>query len=175
MQKYILILAVLLFSCKKETNTNSRINPTPDQTEINLLKLNQLQVMGSHNSYHKHMDNRLFSFLQRIDFLLPASYKVEGLDYAHEPMDVQLNTYSLRSFELDIYADPQGGRFYKRQGNLFAGMPVNSGIAELQQPGYKMMHIPDIDYETHFYTFKSGLTYLKSWSEHTRIICQFLF
>ena len=166
MRKFtIAILLVTLISCKKEWNSTARLSPAPDQTAINQLKLNQIQVMGSHNSYHKHMDNRLFSFLQRINFILPSEYKVEALDYAHEPLDVQLNTYALRSFELDIYADPQGGRFYKRQGNFFAGMPLNSNITELQAPGYKIMHIPDIDYETHFYTFKSALSALKLWSD----------
>ncbi len=166
MSKYtIAILLIFFISCKKEDNNNTRLSSIPDQTAINQLKLNQIQILGSHNSYHKHMDNRLFSFLQRINFILPSDYKVEALDYAHEPLDIQLNTYALRSFELDIYADPQGSRFYKRQGNIFAGMPLNSNITELQAPGYKIMQIPDIDYETHFYTFKSALNALKSWSD----------
>ena len=71
----------------------------------------------------------------------------------------------MRSFEIDIYADPQGGRFYNRAGNVLTGSSAASGIAELNQPGYKVMHIPDIDYNTHYYTFKSMLQALKDWSD----------
>lgn len=160
-----IVIVLFLYSCKKETNIRLITQPIPDQTAINTLKLNQLQILGSHNSYHKRVDNKLFDFLKRINFLLPADSKVEELDYFHEPLNTQLNTYQLRSFEIDIYADPNGGQFYNRQGNLFAGLPVSSGINELKQPGCKVMHIPDIDYETHYYTFKSMLLDLNKWSD----------
>jgi hypothetical protein len=157
---YPLLFSFILAGCSKENSSS-----IPDQTEINKLKLNQIQILGSHNSYHKHMPNNLFSFLGNINFLLPAEYKVEALDYYHEPLEDQLDIYQMRGFEIDLYADPAGGRFYNRQGNLFAQLPVASGIDELKQPGFKVLHIPDIDYETHFYTFKSTLQALKTWSD----------
>lgn len=160
----ICLSVLLLIGCKKD-NTGTAADPIPDQTAINQLKLNQIQVLGSHNSYHKHMSQNMYSFLENINFLLPSQYKVDGLDYYHEPLNDQLDKYHLRSFEIDIYADPQGGRFYNRQGNLFINKPVASGIPELRQPGFKVLHIPDIDFETYFYTFKSNLQALKDWSD----------
>jgi hypothetical protein len=155
-------LSFLIFiGCKKENSSTANY----DQTEINKLKLNQIQVLGSHNSYHKHCSDKMYNFLKTIDFLLPSQYKIDGIDYYHEPLLDQLDIYHLRSFEIDIYADPQGGRFYNRQGNIFAGLPVASGIQELREPGFKVLHIPDIDYETYYYTFKSMLTDLKTWSD----------
>ncbi|MFN8284512.1 MAG: Ca2+-dependent phosphoinositide-specific phospholipase C [Chitinophagales bacterium] len=167
MKTYLFALFIfsLLISCKKEDDTNARLAQTPDQTEINKLRLNQIQTLGSHNSYHLRMNDKLFSFLTTINFVLPNEYKVEGLDYEHEPLLDQLNKYKLRSFEIDIYADPTGGRFYNQQGNIFAGIPVESGINELKEPGFKVLHIPDIDYRTQFYTFKSMLSTLKAWSD----------
>src|SRR6202007_1125715 len=91
---------------------------------------------------------------------------ISSLDYYHEPFEDQLDLYKLRSFEIDIYADPQGGRFYNRQGNVLIGKPTASGIPELQQPGFKVLHIPDIDFQTHFYTLKSALQFFKSWSDN---------
>ncbi len=160
----LLFFSFILFSCKKEADTSRRAN-IPDQTEINKLKLNQLQVLGSHNSYHKRMDPKLFSFLTSINFLLPSAYKVEELDYDHESIGDQLDIYKMRGLEIDLYADPSGGRFYNRQGNVFAGLPVASGVDELRKPGFKIMHIPDIDYQTYFYSFKSMLQFLKDWSD----------
>ena len=165
MRLFLIAVCLTFFAgCKKET-TSARKAPIPDQTEINKLKINQLQVLGSHNSYHKHMDNRLYSFLLNINFLLPKKYKVDELDYAHEPIDDQLNIYGLRGLEIDIYNDPNGGLFYNRNGNRFAHMTVESHIADLQKPGLKVLHIPDIDYETHYYTFKKMLQALKDWSD----------
>ncbi len=156
-------LLITIVSCKKENNSSTA--PIPDQTEINLLKINQLQILGSHNSYHKHMSTALFDALTSINFILPAEYKVEELDYSHEPLSVQLNTYGIRNFEIDIYADPQGGRYYNRQGNTFLSQPAASGIDKLNEPGFKVLHIPDIDFETHYYTFKDNLQALKDWSD----------
>ncbi len=106
------------------------------------------------------------SFLNAISIVLPSNLQPADLDYEHEPLDIQLNTYGMRSFEIDIYADPVGGRFYNRKGNILIGKPEASGIEELRQPGFKVMHIPDIDFGTHYYTFKDILQSLKDWSDN---------
>lgn len=159
-----ILFIIILSGCKKESD-NSRKASIPDQTEINKLKINQLQTLGSHNSYHIRTDPKLLNFLSAISSILPSNLQASDLDYEHESLEIQLNTYGMRSFEIDIYADPVGGRFYSRRGNILIGKPEASGIDELRQPGFKVMHIPDIDYNTHFYTFKSMLLALKSWSD----------
>jgi hypothetical protein len=82
----------------------------------------------------------------------------------------------MRALELDIYEDPQGGRFYNRGGLVLVDEPRASGEPELNEPGFKVLHIPDFDYNTHYLTFKSALTAIKSWSEsnpnHVPIIIQ---
>ena len=167
MTKHLLFLLIfpLFFACKKENSSSSRKAPIPDQTEINKLKINQLQTLGSHNSYHKRTDPKLFNFLNSISFILPSNLNPADLDYEHEPLEVQLNSYGMRSFEIDIYADPQGGRFYNRKGNVLVGLPEASGIAALNEKGFKVMHIPDIDYNTNLITFKNSLQNLKDWSD----------
>jgi len=165
----ILILALaVLASCKKDVslkpdeNQNS-IPTTVDST--NFLKINQLQIIGSHNSYRIHTYQPIYDFVQSISFLLPSQYNPDGWDYTHAPFLEQFNTYKIRSVEIDIYNDPQGGNFYNRQGNVLISEPVESGIPELQPPGFKVLHIPDFDYMTHYYTFKAALQDIKDWSE----------
>ena len=90
---FFVLIATLFISCKKEDNSNARLAQTSDQTEINKLRLNQIQTLGSHNSYHIRMDEKLFSFLTTINFILPEDYKVDGLDlgaddYIEKPFDV---------------------------------------------------------------------------------------
>jgi hypothetical protein len=66
---------------------------------------------------------------------------------------------------LDIYNDPQGGHFYKRGGKAFVLKSTKSHIAELQQPGFKIIHIPDFDFNSTNWTFRSALIEIKKWSE----------
>ncbi|MFN8237632.1 MAG: Ca2+-dependent phosphoinositide-specific phospholipase C, partial [Chitinophagales bacterium] len=132
---------------------------------IDSLKINQLQVIGSHNSYHLRANKPVLNFLKGLSGILPKEYDPHELDYEHEPLQVQLDSFLLRSFEIDIYPDPEGGQFYYRKKNNLLGKPKASGIAALKEPGFKVMHIPDIDYNTRYYTFKSMLTDLKKWSD----------
>lgn len=132
---------------------------------IDSLKINQLQIIGSHNSYHLRANKPVLNFLKGLSGILPKEYDPHELDYEHEPLQLQLDSFHLRSFEIDIYPDPHGGQFYYRKKNNLLGKPKASGIAALKEPGFKVMHIPDIDYNTRYYTFKSMLADLKKWSD----------
>lgn len=65
------------------------------------IRMNQIQVIGTHNSYHVRPDAQLLSLLRAI---VPES---EGWDYTHAPLDVQLER-GVRSFELDLFLYPDG-------------------------------------------------------------------
>jgi hypothetical protein len=43
-----------------------------------------------------------------------------------------------------------------------------SGIPELDEPGMKVLHVQDVDFETHCLTFNTCLTSLKQWSDSNR-------
>src|SRR5260370_33645424 len=62
-----------------------------------LVKLNQIQVIGSHNSYHKGIASNEAKLWQ-------AKYAeaFKGLDYSHPPLAKQLDR-GVRQSELDIY------------------------------------------------------------------------
>ena len=132
---------------------------------IEQLKINQIQTIGSHNSYHIRANKFVLRFLKGLAAILPKEYNPKDLDYAHEPLFTQLDSFHLRSFEIDVYADPNGGHFYKRKKNNLLGKPKISKITALKEPGFKVMHIPDIDYNTHYFTFKSMLSDFKKWSD----------
>jgi len=122
--------------------------PCATPAEIDGLRLNQIQVVGSHNSYRRRTYAPLFAFIQGLT--LPEGLTADSLDYDHLPLPEQLDRYRMRGFELDVFNDPEGGRFYNRQGLRFINEPVESNIPELLDPGLKVLHIPDVDYETNF-------------------------
>ncbi len=168
----IALITCFTISCKKDPSlrvTNAIAVPAWDTTDY--LRINQLQVIGSHNSYRQHTYLPMYNFVQNIGGLLPSQYDPNGWDYSHLPLPEQFSNYGIRSVELDIYNDPNGGLFYTRRANGLINESLFSGITELQPPGMKILHVPDFDYMTNYYTFVSALTAIKNWSDaHPRHI-----
>lgn len=150
------MLMLLANACHKESEPCS---------DIEQLKINQLQVIGSHNSYRIRTYEPILAALINLNQLIPDFFNAEELDYTHVPITEQLGQFGMRALELDIYTDPNGGLFYNRMGNELVPEPIESGIAALQEPGFKILHLPDLDYMTHHYTLKDALQTLKAWSE----------
>ena len=121
--------------------------------------LNEIQVLGSHNSYHVQPRPTLLAAL------LGLSPAFQAWEYTHAPLDEQLETSGVRQIEIDVYADPAGGLFYRRGGLLVVGEDPISGIAALQPPGFKVLHVQDLDFETNCYTFVECLQTVKAWSD----------
>ena len=169
----LLIAGVIFSACKKDDvelnnnlNTNNNNNDTiKDFFHSDSLRINEIQLIGSHNSYRLKTYEPIFDFVQSIGSLLPSGLNPDGWDYEHLPLEQQFGDYGIRKIELDIYHDPDGGRFYNRMGNQLVNEPVESGIAELNEPGFKVLHIADVDYMTHYITFKQSLQALKNWSD----------
>ncbi|MFN8276852.1 MAG: Ca2+-dependent phosphoinositide-specific phospholipase C [Chitinophagales bacterium] len=157
----ICLAIVALAACKKETPPPAAIvNPQDDS-----LQLNQIQIIASHNSYHRHTDSTVFSYLQLLKSNLPPQYDPDELDYEHPPIEEQFDLYHVRGLEIDIYNDPKGGAFYYRKINeLFRIDPI-SHIYPLLLPGFKVLHIKDVDYNSHFNTFHDALVTIKQWSD----------
>lgn len=56
------------------------------------LRLNQVQALGSHNSYHVALPNT----------------PIPDWEYSHDPLDVQFQSEGVRQIELDVWANPNG-------------------------------------------------------------------
>jgi calcium-dependent phosphoinositide phospholipase C len=122
------------------------------------LRLNQIQMMGSHNSYHRELS--------------PAEQKVQqaqnpgsvDLWYSHASIPSQLEDQNIRTLELDLLPDPDGGLYtYPLIRKLTGQGPLTDPA--MAQPGIKIMHIPDFDYNTNCDTFVLCLQQVKSWSD----------
>lgn len=164
MKKVAILLSVVLLigACKKDTSRTD----TAYVMQNEKLHLNEIQILASHNSYRIKTSPQVYDFLVNIASLLPANLDPRGLDYTHENFDVQMSDYGVRGLEIDIYNDPKGGDFYMRRIDEIMGLPGSSNIPDLLQPGLKVLHIKDVDYNTHYYTFKQALQALKNWSDN---------
>ncbi|THD58932.1 phosphatidylinositol-specific phospholipase C1-like protein [Phenylobacterium sp.] len=125
------------------------------------LRINQIQVIGTHNSYHAGLTPGVAKMLQATN---PKAF--DGLDYQHAGLTTQFN-HGIRQIELDIYVDAKGGRF----AHPF-GATLNAGGAAafdpehvFAKPGYKVMHVQDIDYISNCQPFVGCLKEVRAWSK----------
>ncbi|QDU72484.1 hypothetical protein Pan265_23500 [Mucisphaera calidilacus] len=127
------------------------------------LRMNQIQVIGSHNSYKRGIEPALFALM------LEHNPGVKSLEYAHLSIVDQLNL-GLRNLEIDVYHDPEGGAY-----TLPAGLRAleEQGIEPqpfdeegvLQHPGFKVMHIADYDFRSWHLLLRDQLVEMRAWSE----------
>lgn len=146
---YLSVIFLVFTSCVEDKND---------------LKLNQIQVIGSHNSYKIPIEKPLWNYLFQID-----SAKAKSLQYGHISIEKQLNL-GLRNVELDVFFDPKGGYFSNPKGlDLLRSngeVPLEYDTEnKLSAPGLKMFHIQDIDFRSHHLLFKDCLKMLKKWSD----------
>ena len=125
-----------------------------------LIRINQLQLIGTHNSYHIALPEKN---LKRIG-LINRGLK-DSLEYTHRPLNEQLDELGVRHFELDIFADPKGGHYSRKKapGLLGLNAPVMFS-KEMEKPGFKVLHDSAVDYLTTPPTLVSALNEIKKWS-----------
>jgi hypothetical protein len=128
------------------------------------LKLNDIQVIGSHNSYKIPIEKPLWNYLFSID-----SITAKSLQYGHVSILKQLNM-GLRNVELDVFFDPKGGHFSTPKGldllRKNGEVPLEyDSENKLTEPGLKMFHVQDIDFRSHHLLFKDCLSMMKKWSD----------
>jgi len=121
--------------------------------------MNHVQVIGSHNSFHLLPDPTLF------DGIVAVSAELgRDIEYSHRTLTEQLAEFGIRQFELDVFADPDGGLYANRAANAVVGLPIESGEPSLDEPGFKVMHTQDFDYESNCLTLVSCLGEIETWS-----------
>ncbi|WP_205412183.1 Ca2+-dependent phosphoinositide-specific phospholipase C [Sphingomonas crusticola] len=123
--------------------------------------MNDIQVVGSHNSFKARIPTAVMAKLRAMD---PKA--ADGLDYYHLPLARQLDA-GVRQLEIDIFADPAGGRYADPKGEAWAqaaGERTGFDRAAMLQPGYKVFHIPDVDYLSGCVTLVRCLREVDSWS-----------
>ena len=144
-------------------------------TQDSTLRLNDIRILASHNSYKKLPNSKVIRFLSHFKKQLGAENDPIQLDYGHSLIESQLSDFNIRGLELDIYNDPKGKLYRKRKINRFIwGQRVSAKEPKLKLPGFKVLHIPDIDFESNYLTLKDALIEIKKWSDkhpnHTPIL-----
>ncbi|MEO5874656.1 MAG: phosphatidylinositol-specific phospholipase C1-like protein [Streptosporangiaceae bacterium] len=129
------------------------------QASAPALRLNQIQVIGSHNSYHVEAPQSEAGPISVV-----GGAATQGLQYSHAPLDQQFAGQRVRQIELDVYADPKGGQYAKPPIRIVTGQKAEYDPA-MDKPGTKVLHIAGLDYHSTCVSLVACLRTVKKWSD----------
>ncbi|WP_044562269.1 phosphatidylinositol-specific phospholipase C1-like protein [Azospirillum sp. B4] len=135
------------------------------QAPETVVAMNQIQVIGTHNSYHAGIAPQESVLWKKTH---PEQYA--ALDYRHQPLTAQLSA-GVRQVELDVYADSRGGLYAHPAGPGLvaqAGLPADPPFDPdhvMDRPGFKVMHVQDLDYRSTCQPFTRCLAEIRAWSQ----------
>ena len=172
----VLVALVLLVACSGDDGGSAAPTTTTTTTTVAgahprdaELRLDDVQVLGTHNSYHVEPVPALAAALAGFDRELGDS-----LAYTHRPIGEQLEELGIRQIELDVFADPAGGRYADLHLFPALGIEAPPVPAAMAEPGLKVFHVQEIDVGTTCPTFTSCLEEVQAWSSshpgHTPVL-----
>jgi Phosphoinositide phospholipase C, Ca2+-dependent len=125
------------------------------------VRMNEVQVIGTHNSYKREISEAEQAVYEQA-INTPGDYD-RSLAYSHAPIAQQLGGQNVRGLELDLFPDPQGGLYDEPLVRQAVGAGPLTDPA-WQAPGIKVLHIPDVDYQTTCVRFVDCLARVREWS-----------
>ncbi len=128
------------------------------------LKLNEIQMVGAQASTKLAPSDAMLSLIK-----LGGAHDAEALDFGEAPLATQLDA-GARVLTFDVAYDPKGGLFKGPAGASMADELLDDDyVATMSQPGYKVIHVLDVDFKSSCMVFKACLGQVAAWSaKHPR-------
>ncbi len=150
-----------MVSCERTPPAPAVVDLIACEQSTDGLRLNEIQSIGSHNSY-----KMAIPAVELAMIALGSPEAAASLDYAHLPLVEQLQ-FGMRQLELDVYYDPEGGRY---SDPLLPRLSANTAGAErydatgMEVAGFKVLHVQDVDMRSHCARFVQCLEQIDTWS-----------
>ena len=130
----------------------------PDWMDANL-RLDQLQVVGTGESYKLRPDSAVLGLIR-----MGGKTAAQEVDFALPPIPAQLDA-DVRALAFDVAYDPKGGAYKNPAG---AGMAMDllpdDYIKAMSRPGFKAIHVLDVDYRSSCLLLSDCLQEVAAWS-----------
>jgi hypothetical protein len=156
------------------------------------VRINQIQVLGTHNSYslgtdpkvRALLDERVGPFMKMMqergspeaqakaaEYHPNAVSFTDSLSYSFTTLTDQLDA-GVRGLELDLNHDPQGGHYgypaaYRalEAGGVDPATLLPLDRTDMDKPGFKVFHMIDVDVRSSCNLFTACLAELRDWSD----------
>jgi hypothetical protein len=122
------------------------------------VRLNEIQVLASHNSYHVEPEPVLLDALKAA-----LGPQAEGFEYTHRPLAEQFDA-GVRQVELDVFVDAPAGGHYATPV-LVPALGLAPVDPALSGPGLKVFHVQEVDFRSTCPTLVDCLTQVRDWSD----------
>jgi len=123
------------------------------------LRLDQIQVVGTAESYKLRPDTAVLGLIR-----LGGKRAAQEVDFALPPIAAQLDA-DVRALAFDVAYDPKGGAYKNPAG---AGMAMDllpdDYIKAMSRPGFKAIHVLDVDYRSSCLLLSDCLQGVAAWS-----------
>jgi hypothetical protein len=165
-RRYLLIRANETAPRNLQIAIQSQLIPKSDL----IIKLNQIQLIGTHNSYHIAPEPGVMKIIQSV---MPN--QAENISYTHRGLTEQLKLLGIRKFELDLFHDTKGGTYAYPLGPTLAGLKNWKSLhpefdtESMMVAGMKIIHFPNFDFRSNTPTFKTALSELNKWSSRNNL------
>ena len=123
------------------------------------LHVNDLLSIGTHNSYKTAIPDAEMAQLRA-----RSSRAAIVLDYSHRPW--RKSSTTVRAGWSSMSTTTAGRTLRRSAGPRSLGQGLDAAVtAELAKPGFKVMHIPDVDFRSTCIRFVTCLQTIKAWSD----------
>ena len=124
------------------------------------LRLDQLRLVGTAESYKLRPDSAVIGLIR-----MGGRKDAEAVDFGLPPISAQLDG-DARTLAFDVAYDPKGGAYKNPAG---AGMAMDllpdDYIKDMSKPGFKVIHVLDVDYRSSCLLLSECLTEVAAWSK----------
>jgi hypothetical protein len=115
--------------------------------------------VGTAESYKLAPSDEMLSLIR-----MGGRKDAEALDFAEPPIADQLSA-GARSLEFDVANDPKGGLYrYPAAAAMADELLDDTYVAAMTVPGFKVIHVLDVDYKSSCLTLKDCLGAVAAWS-----------
>jgi hypothetical protein len=123
------------------------------------LRLNQLQLIGTASSAKQKPSGGVLTIIR-----MGGQAGEEALDFGEPPLAQQLDG-GVRALGFDIANDPQGGAYaHPAIAGMAMELPDDDTIATMKQPGFKTIHVTDVDTRSSCPALRECLGQVAAWS-----------
>ena len=123
------------------------------------LRIDQVQMVGTADSYKQRPNKALMGLIR-----MGGKKDADALDYGEPAIPAQLDG-DVRALSFDVAFDPKGGTYKTPAGaNMAMDLLPADYTAAMSKPGFKVIHVLDIDYGSSCLALSDCLKQVAGWS-----------